>query len=121
MVPIFGETLCFTASAPEHTTAAAWRVPSQPIPLSAVLLKMVRVSHLLLLCLTAGITYLFFLCGWYLDYNPTLIIAPVIFPITFTISSAYRRREDALTRLELQWRALCSVCSLITPRNQGSV
>ena len=45
---------------------------------------------------------------WYLDYNPTLIIAPVIFPITFTISSAYRRREDALASLA-SFRTGCGI------------
>ena len=75
----------------------------------AVMLKTVRISDVLVLCLAAGVTLVFFLCGLFLSYNPTLIITPVIFPITFTISSAYRRREDALARSHLDI-CLCFVC-----------
>ena len=64
-----------------------------------VLIQTVRPVDFMLLICSSLLTWFFYEVGWFLDYNPTLIISPVIFPITFTISSAYARREQALASL----------------------
>ena len=66
--------------------------------LYAMVTELVGLKDVLGLVLCSLVTWLFYKMDWILQYKPSMIMAAVIFPIAFTINSAYTRREAALLR-----------------------